>query len=205
MKILLLSLVTILISSCSVFGVGNYEEPNYEVLLEENNFQVRKYAETLVAQTTTTGNYKETSSQGFKRLAGYIFGDNVAKEKISMTTPVLRERKSEKIEMTAPVYQQQDDSNWTMTFVLPSEYTLETAPTPLDKNVVIKQLPGNKVATLRYSGRMTEASLNEHTKKLEKWVNEKDFSVIGISYSAAYDPPWTLPMLRRNEIHIQIE
>lgn len=205
MKILLLSLVTILITSCSVFGVGNIEEPNYEVLLEENDFQVRQYPEILVAQTTTSGEYKETSSQGFKRLAGYIFGDNVAKEKISMTAPVLQERKSEKIEMTAPVYRQQEDSNWTMTFVLPSEYTLETAPTPNDKNVNIKQLPGNKVATLRYSGRMTEASLNEHTQKLENWVNEKDFTVIGSPYSAAYDPPWTLPMLRRNEIHLQIE
>ncbi len=205
MKILLLSLVTILITSCSVFGMGNIEEPNYEVLLEENDFQVRQYPEILVAQTTTSGEYKETSSQGFKRLAGYIFGDNVAKEKISMTAPVLQERKSEKIEMTAPVYRQQEDSNWTMTFVLPSEYTLETAPTPNDKNVNIKQLPGNKVATLRYSGRMTEASLNEHTQKLENWVNEKDFTVIGSPYSAAYDPPWTLPMLRRNEIHLQIE
>lgn len=205
MKILLLPLVTVLITSCSVFGVGNIEEPNYEVVLEENNFQVRQYSETLVAQTTTSGNYKETSSQGFERLAGYIFGDNVAKEKIEMTTPVLREKKSEKIEMTAPVYRQQDDSNWTMTFVLPSKYTLETVPTPINNEVVIKQLPGNKVATLRYSGRMTEASINEHTQKLENWVNEKDFSVIGIAYSAAYDPPWTLPMLRRNEIHIQIE
>jgi DNA gyrase inhibitor GyrI len=205
MKILLLSLVTIFITSCSVFGVGNIEEPNYEVVLEEDSFQVRKYPEILVAQTTTTGDYKETSSKGFKRLAGYIFGDNVVKEKISMTTPVLQEKKSEKIEMTAPVYRQQDDSNWTMNFVLPSKYTLETVPTPINKNVVIKQLPGNKVATLRYSGRMTEASINEHTQKLENWVNEKDFSVIGMAYSAAYDPPWTLPMLRRNEIHIQIE
>jgi len=205
MKILLLSLLTILITSCSVFGVGNYEEPNYEVLLEEDNFQVRQYPEILAAQTTTTGNYKETSSKGFKRLAGYIFGDNVAKEKTSMTTPVLQKKKSEKIEMTAPVYQQQDDSNWTMTFVLPSKYTLETAPTPLDNKVVIKQLPGNKVASLRYSGRMTEASMNEHTQKLENWVNQKDLTVIGSAYSAAYDPPWTLPILRRNEIHIQIE
>ncbi|MFK7816608.1 MAG: heme-binding protein [Gammaproteobacteria bacterium] len=205
MKILLLSLVTILITSCSVFGVADIEEPNYEVLLEEDNFQVRKYPDTLVAQTTTTGSYQETSSKGFERLAGYIFGDNVAKEKISMTAPVLREKKSEKIEMTAPVYRQQDDSDWIMTFVLPSEYTLDTAPTPNDKKVIVKQLPGNKVATLRYSGRMTEASLDEHTQKLENWVKEKDFSVIGMAYSAAYDPPWTLPMLRRNEIHIQIE
>ena len=205
MKILLLSLTTLLITSCSVFGVGDYEEPNYEVLLEENNFQVRQYAVTLVAQTTTTGNYKETSSQGFERLAGYIFGDNVTKQKIAMTAPVLREQQSEKIAMTAPVYRQQDESNWTMTFVLPSEYTLDTAPTPLDKQVVIKQLPGNKVATLRYSGRMTEASIHEHTEILENWIKEKDFSVMGKSYSAAFDPPWTVPMLRRNEVHIQIE
>lgn len=205
MKILLLLLLSILITSCSVFGVGNYEEPNYEVLLEEDNFQVRNYPEILVAQTTTSGTYKETSSMGFKRLAGYIFGDNVAKEKISMTTPVLQEKKSEKIEMTAPVYQQQDDSNWTMTFILPSKYTLETAPTPLNSKVVVKQRPSNKVATIRYSGRMTEASMNEHTQMLENWVNEKEFTVIETAYSAAYDPPWTLPMLRRNEIHIQIE
>ena len=137
MKTLTLLSVTVLITSCSVFGVGKIEEPNYDVVLEEDNFQVRKYPEILVAQTTTTGVYKETSSKGFKRLAGYIFGDNVDKEKIAMTAPVLQENKSEKIAMTAPVYQQQEASNWTMTFVLPSEYTLETAPTPIDDKVII--------------------------------------------------------------------
>ena len=204
MRILLLLLTIIPLTSCSVFGVGDYEEPNYTVILEEDNFQVRKYSSTLVAQTTTLGNYKETSSQGFERLAGYIFGENIAKEKISMTTPVLREKQSEKIEMTTPVYQQQDDSEWTMTFVLPSKYTLETAPTPLNNNVTIRELPGHKVATLSFSGKMNEASMNEHIKILENWIKEKEFSVIGMAYSAAYDPPWTLPMLRRNEIHIQI-
>ena len=198
-------LLAIFISGCSVMGIGNYEEPNYEVLMQEEAFEVRHYANILVAQSSTPGNYKEIAGKNFDRLAGYIFGKNVSSEKMDMTTPVLQEQQSEKMDMTTPVFQQQNNTNWTMTFVLPSKYTLETAPKPLDEEVTVKILPEIKVATLTFNGRLNEKNIQQHTLMLEDWVKEKGLSPIASAYSAAYDPPWTLPMLRRNEIHLPIE
>ena len=123
-----------------------------------------------------------------------------------MTTPVLKEPQSEKMDMTTPVLQQQTNTNWTMTFVLPSQYTIETVPTPLDENVTVKVLPKKvKVATLQFNGRLNENNIQWHIQMLDDWMTQKSFNAVGSSYSAAYDPPWTLPMLRRNEIHIYIE
>ena len=185
--------------------IRNYKEPNYKILDKEEYFEVREYSEMLVAQTTTAGTYKESSGQNFKRLAGYIFGNNAINENIPMTTPVLQQKKSEKMAMTVPVYQQQEASSWTMTFILPSKYTLETVPTPLDKKIYVKVLSNVKVATLQFNGSMNEGNIKQHTQKLKNWVKDKNYSVMATAYSASYDPPWTLPMLRRNEIHLPIE
>lgn len=205
MKILSILFLTILITGCSVMGIRNYEEPNYEVTVQEDQFEVRQYSDVLVAQSSSPGTYKESSGKNFERLAGYIFGKNIADEKMEMTTPVLQEQQSEKMDMTVPVYQQQSEANWTMTFVLPAKYTIDTVPKPLNENVTVKVLPQIKVATLQFNGRMNEDNIQKHTKMLDAWVKQKGFNAVASPYSAAYDPPWTLPMLRRNEIHIPIE
>lgn len=205
MKIFYVVFLSILITGCSAVGIRNYEEPTYQTLEQENKFEVRQYSDVLVAQSTSAGNYKESSGQNFERLAGYIFGKNKANEKMDMTTPVLQEQQSEKMKMTTPVFQQQANTNWTMTFVLPSKYTLETVPRPLDENVIVKVLPKVKVATLQFNGRMNENNIFNHTQMLEDWLKQKGFNASANPYSAAYDPPWTLPLLRRNEIHIPIE
>lgn len=205
MKIIYVIILSILITSCSAVGIRNYEEPKYQTLVEEENFEVRQYSDVLVAQSTSPGTYKESSGQNFERLAGYIFGKNKANEKMDMTTPVLQEQQSEKMDMTAPVFQQQTNANWTMTFVLPSQYTIKTVPVPIDETVTVKMLPKIKVATLQFNGRMNENNIQKNTQMLENWVKQKSFNAISSPYSAAYDPPWTLPMLRRNEIHIPIE
>lgn len=205
MKLIYSILLTILVTGCSVVGIRNYEEPNYKVVLQEDKFEVREYSDVLVAQSTSPGDYKQSSGNNFERLAGYIFGKNQSKEKMDMTTPVLQEQQSEKMDMTVPVYQQQSDSSWTMTFVLPSKYTLETVPQPLDENVNVTVLEQVKVATLQFSGSMNEKNILTHTQLLQAWVNKNGLQAVAKPYSAAYDPPWTLPILRRNEIHIPIQ
>ncbi len=205
MKLIYSILLTILVTGCSVVGIRNYEEPNYKVVLQEDKFEVREYSDVLVAQSTSPGDYKQSSGNNFERLAGYIFGKNQSKEKMDMTTPVLQEQQSEKMDMTVPVYQQQSDSSWTMTFVLPSKYTLETVPQPLDENVTVTVLEQVKVATLQFSGSMNEKNILTHTQLLQAWVNKNGLQAVAKPYSAAYDPPWTLPILRRNEIHIPIQ
>lgn len=191
-------------TGCTVVGIRNSEEAAHKVLLEQDNIQIRLYEKSLIAQTTTTGNYKQSGNEGFKRLAGYIFGDNQSNQKIEMTTPVIEEQASEKIAMTVPVYQEQSDNLWTMTFVLPSKYTIDTIPKPINSKVEIKQLTEKKVATIRYSGLINSEKLEQKTIELQQWLKINGYISISEPYSAAYDPPWTIPFLRRNEVHIEI-
>jgi len=149
--------------------------------------------------------YGQAGNTAFRRLAGYIFGNNSARSKIPMTAPVIQEKTSEKIPMTAPVIQERSAKGWRMAFVLPARYTLEAAPKPLDPNVAVKQEPACKVAVLRYSGWLSERKLETNAARLMKWIEQKQYRATPPPRSAAYDPPWTLPFLRRNEVHIDLQ
>jgi hypothetical protein len=107
--------------------------------------------------------------------------------------------------MTAHVIQQKSGSVWLMAFVLPKGYSVSTAPVPLNPAVIIKEIPGKKVAVIQYSGRLSELGIEEKSEQLKNWLTKQGYQVISPSRSAAYDPPWTLPFLRRNEVHIDIE
>lgn len=203
-KILYLFLL-ILLQGCSVVGVRNYEILPYEILLQEKNFEVRLYDDYLVAAVSSANNYKESSSSSFGLLFKYISGYNVSSEKIEMTAPVLQQENSAKIEMTAPVLQQKTGDKWEMSFVLPSKYTLKNVPEPLDPRIVIKEIKSRKVAVVHYSGILNEKNIQEYTLKLLKWMDDKGYESIGSPYSAGYDPPWTIPFFRRNEILVEIK
>lgn len=192
-------------AGCSVMGVRNTPEPQYQVILRDREYEVRAYPPLVVAETLVAGKYREAGSIAFKRLAGYIFGENTIRERMAMTTPVFRETDSEEIAMTAPVLQQADGQQWKMSFVMPASYRLDTLPAPLDPNVVLRELPAKKVAVLRYSGFLNENAISTHTQKLLDWLNSQALKPISSTRSAAYDPPWTIPVLRRNEIHVDIE
>ena len=205
MKKLITFLTTFFLAGCSVFGIRTADEPNYQVLNDYGHIQIRHYPALVVAQTEVNADYKDSSSQGFQRLAGYIFGNNKKQQKMAMTAPVFQEQKAENMAMTAPVIQQKSGSVWLMAFVLPSNYSVATAPVPLDPAVLIKEIPGKKVAVIRYSGSLSEQGIEENTENLKNWITIKGYKAISPSRSAAYDPPWTLPFLRRNEVHIDIE
>ena len=92
-----------------------------------------------------------------------------------------------------------------MTFVLPSKYTLETIPIPLNDKIEIKMVPAKKVATIQYSGFINSRKIKDNATKLLSWLENNEFTSLSEPYSAGYDPPWTIPFLRRNEVHIEIE
>lgn len=200
-----------LLTSCTVFGIrSGFEEASHAVLLKDGAFEVRKYDDALVARTVTTGEYGQAGSAAFRRLGGYIFGKNQSQESVAMTTPVFREvqpakRQSESIAMTTPVLQEELEDGWLSTFVLPSEYTLETLPVPSDPEVQISRLPGAKVAVVRYTGFISPKSITKHTARLQEWISQRGLKAISAPRSAAYDPPWTIPFFRRNEVHIEVE
>jgi DNA gyrase inhibitor GyrI len=205
MQKLITVLTTLFLTGCSLFGVRTADQPNYQVLNDYGHIQIRHYPALVVAQTEITGDYKNSSNEGFKRLAGYIFGNNQKQQKLSMTAPVIQEQSTEKMAMTAPVLQQKSGEVWLMTFVLPQGYTLATAPIPRDAQVLIKAIPEKKVAVIHYSGGLSEQGIKIKSDELTAWLTNHDYKIISPSRSAAYDPPWTLPFLRRNEVHIDIE
>ena len=197
---------TIFLMGCSLVGIRTAEEPHYQVLQDYGNIQIRQYPPILIAQTEITGNYDNSGNQGFRRLAGYIFGKNQSQQQITMTTPVIQEKQSaEQIAMTAPVLQQQFGDKWYMAFVLPNNYTLATAPIPNDSAIKLVEMPSKKLAVLSYTGVISEQSIKEKSIELQSWLTQQKYTMINPAQSAAYDPPWTLPFLRRNEIHIEIK
>lgn len=186
------------------------EEPKFESLLKEENFEVRRYVPLIVAETIVDGDMDSASSRGFRLIADYIFGNN-QKAGIAMSAPVVVEAEaaSEKIAMTTPVSieAQNPESNamagakrWRVHFVMPSQYSLASLPKPLNPLVTLREVPAKTFATLTYSGLNTEASVQEKTDQLASWIKSKNTETIGKPQLARYNPPWTLPFWRRNEI-----
>jgi len=205
MKTILVIMGTLFVAGCSVFGIRTSEEPPFEVLVEESNIEIRQYSDMLVAETEIVADYEESTKIGFRRLAGYIFGKNASQKEIAMTAPVVQKKENEKIAMTAPVLQQQADKKWVMSFVLPSAYTMETLPKPLDDKVLIKTVPGKKVASISYTGFLSEEKFLKKAQQLKQWLETNQYAALSEPRSAGYDPPWTIPFLRRNEVLIDVQ
>lgn len=203
--LLLLLATSVLLAGCSVLGKREAAEPPYKLLLEEGDYEIRQYGEMVVAETVVEGEYSRTSGTAFSRLAGYIFGKNRKKEKISMTAPVIQEAASEKLPMTAPVLQERKGSVWVMAFVMPEGSTIASLPEPLDPAVTLRTVPGKKVGVIRYSGLHSESNLKAFSEKLTMWLEKKGIKALSQPRAASYDPPWTIPFMRRNEVHIDIE
>ncbi len=205
MKTVFALLNSLFLTGCSLFGIQSEESPRYEVLERHGTIEIRQYRPFLVVQTEDSGDYEAASKRSFFRLFDYISGKNQSKQKIAMTAPVLQEPKPEKISMTAPVFQEKSGPNWTMRFVLPSQYRLASAPQPTDPSVLLVEIPIKKVAVLQFSGFLNENTICEKKAELSSWLKENNRKAISQPRSAGYNPPWTIPFLRRNEVHIDIE
>ncbi|SJN34260.1 heme-binding protein [Psychrobacter sp. JB385] len=188
------------------------EEPNYTVLSQIDDFELRHYDAQLVAQTWVSGDQDTASRQGFKILADYIFGNNTApsgeSSKISMTAPVTmqsdnqNEAISQKIAMTVPVSMQQDDDKWRVQFTMPSKYTMQTLPKPNNPDIKIVEMPAQTYGVIKFSGLASSKKVAKKTETLKSWMQTQKLMVIGTPELARYNPPWTLPFMRRNEVLI---
>ncbi|TRZ66691.1 MAG: heme-binding protein [Comamonadaceae bacterium] len=193
------------------------EEPPYKVLVTENSFEIRQYAPMLIAETLVEGDMDEASSKGFRLIADFIFGNNQVsdsqlKSKIAMTAPVTAEPQSSKISMTAPVTLEpssaamtmQTTNQWRISFVMPSQYTMDTIPKPKNNAVRLKEIPSRYFAVHTYSGFNNLARVQSKTDETVAWTGKRSLKMIGTPQISRYDPPWTLPMFRRNEIMVEI-
>ena len=202
--------VRIILSTITLTFMGAVmaiEEPKFSVLEKNPPFELRSYAPMILAEAQTEGDLDEASSQGFRLIAGYIFGQNQVSEKIAMTVPVAVEEqapKSAKIAMTAPVNIESNAGKWTVSFVMPSEYTMETLPKPLNPRVQLRQIPAVKRAVIMFTGFNSENKVAEKTLELEEWMRSKNLQAVGVPRFARYNPPWSIPFMRRNEIMIDV-
>jgi len=204
MKILIGILVVLaIIAALAGTIMSNVEQPKYKVILSENNIEVREYAPMVLAEVEVSGERKEAINQGFKMLADYIFGNNVSKTKMEMTAPVTSEL-NEKLAMTAPVMQQGQGDKWKVRFVMPASYTIDTLPTPNSSSVNLISIPAKRFVVIRFSGLAGEENIQLQTEELKAYISEQNLKTIGSSVLAFYNPPWTLPFLRRNELMIEV-
>ena len=193
------------------------EEPHYDVRISQGPFELRHYAPTLVAETVVDGDMDAASGKGFRLIADYIFGNNRAAgsqqaAKIAMTAPVTMEPQSSKMAMTAPVTIEPQSGNtamaeatqWRIHFVMPSQYTLANIPKPNNSAVTLRELPRKHFVVYRYSGFNTLARVQEKTNDALAWAQQQSLKVVGTPQLSRYDPPWTLPMFRRNEIMVEV-
>ena len=189
-------------------GVYALEQPKYKVLKEYKKFEIREYSPYLVAEVEVDTTFENIADKGFQILFQYISGNNVKNEEISMTVPVNQTNAGEKIAMTVPVTQKpklKSKGTYILSFVLPSKYTLETAPIPKDSRVKIKEIPSKIVAVREYSGTWSEKNYRKNESLLIEELKNSSIKMIGDPIFARYDPPIMPWFLRSNEVIIEVD
>jgi len=212
-KPVLLSILTLIIGTLICHSAMAIEEPNYKLLHSEPPYELREYAPMIIAEVMVEGDMGSAGNRGFRKLAGYIFGRNTRSptdttpDTIAMTAPVVMQTSpspQQRMEMTAPVVMSATSSpQWRMHFVMPSQYQYKDLPIPLDPDVRIIALPAKRYAVLRFSGFNSLEKTEKLAQELRTWMSKQALKPHGDPQLARYNPPWTLPFLRRNEILIE--
>lgn len=202
-------------ASAALQGVGSLvgfrngtEEPSYTVEQRTRDVEIRRYGERIVAETIVTGDEEAARNIGFRRLAGYIFGGNHSRTKFAMTAPVAQGTASpagERIAMTSPVAQQSAvPGQWVIRFFMPAGITLESLPDPDNSAVQLVRLPAETVAVHTFAGDRGRRAVEAHSVQLLNALEELAFQPAGAPQAWFYDPPWTIPLFRRNEIAVPV-
>lgn len=198
-------IVPVLLIAAAAAGVimSRVEQPNYKVTMTEGAIEIRSYGPMIAAEAEVKGERKAAINEGFRLIAAYIFGANRPNAKIAMTAPV-QQQSTQTIAMTAPVTQQTTGDSWTVRFFMPSSWTLETLPLPNDARVTLKPVPAKRILAVRFSGTASDGLLKAKTESLETYAADKKLVTVGQPVMAFYNPPWTLPVFRRNEIMFEL-
>lgn len=183
--------------------MSRVEQPKYKVTASDGAIETRTYGPVIAAEVEVKGERKAAIQEGFRLIAAYIFGANKPNAKIAMTAPV-QQQSTQKIAMTAPVTQQTDGNKWMVRFIMPTGWTMETLPTPNDKRVTLQPVPEKRMVAIRFSGTPNDSVIASKTDELRRYALEHKLTTVGEPLLAFYNPPWTLPFLRRNEIMLEL-
>ncbi len=203
MRINFLTFLLLFLMSFTILAI---EEPEFISIEKKDMFEIREYQPKLIAQVLVNGTFDTASNKGFRLLADFIFGNNKINEgpkKIDMTAPVIIRDASEKIEMTAPVISEETERGWYISFNMPKQYTRETLPDPNNSEVKIIDVPTEKFAVITFSGLVREKKYTEILNLLNEEMKKRNLDPKGSAILARYNPPWTLPFLRRNELMLK--
>jgi DNA gyrase inhibitor GyrI len=191
------------IAALSLGGCATVPEPAHKVVSNPAGYELREYDGYIVAETTVSGPWKEALNEGFRRLFSYISGNNEGRSKVAMTAPVLS-GEPEKIAMTAPVLQEATTGEGqVVSFIAPASYTMETIPVPKDPRIRIRQVPPFTAAVLRYGGWTDPGKIERKTEELRSLLARDGRTPVPPFLSAQYNPPWTIPPFRRNEVLVR--
>ena len=211
MKNLCVCIAAIILAGCSVFGKSSVETAPYRVLKSDSQqkIELRHYERLVLVSTPMVGGMDSGKNGAFYKLFGYISGKNTQGSEIAMTAPVFLDSASEntgvEIPMTAPVFMEDAIEQPTMSFVLPTSYTLDTAPTPQDPDVKLYEVIDYTVAVITFNGVLKRGNIDKHKALLETWIESEGYKIKGAYKAAGYNPPFTIPALRRNEVLIPVE
>jgi hypothetical protein len=189
-KLIIITAITFNVQTYFQPAMAKTEEQRYKVVYSEKEFEIRFYpSATLATYYSEVNTYKELSGNGFRKLAGYIFGGNESEKKISMTSPV---------------HMDINDTKSSMSFVMPSEYNKQNLPKPDDSDVLIQESEDEYVAAIRFGGYASDDDIRVYTEKLKKLLTEKVISYYGNFRYLGYDPPYKF-VKRRNEIIVSVK
>jgi hypothetical protein len=198
-------------SALSIVGIRvGTEEPAHTSQPLTDDVELRHYGPRIAAETTIAGADDDAArSEGFRRLAGYIFGKNHSGNSIAVTAPVAQPQVGQKIAMTAPIAQSADASDVgqgsVIRFFMPSKWTLDALPTPDDERVRLTVVPAETYAVRRFSGDRSPRAVGARTAELMEALRATGFEATGEPTAWFYDPPWTLPFRRRNEVAVPVQ
>jgi hypothetical protein len=185
-------------------AVRNVPMSKYSVVVQKEGYEIRQYEPYILAETPMRD---ESGNGGFRELFAYISGANTANSKLAMTVPVLQSgvQEGKKLAMTVPVLQTESAGGETMAFVMPPGLKLEDLPRPASAKVTLRAVPGLKAAALRFSGWGSKAAVGKKTRQLEAAMERDGLRAAGPPATAFYNPPFTAPFMRRNEVLIPVE
>ncbi|HRQ61526.1 MAG TPA: heme-binding protein [Alphaproteobacteria bacterium] len=193
MKHLLTLILCAFLGACSLVGYNHdVKEPPFTVSLKDGAFEVREYPAIVMVKATGTGDFDTAQDESFYKLFDYISGKNAEPKEIPMTAPVLMEA-------------QESGEGWSMAFVLPADIPLDKAPAPADPSLTLEDMKDARFAVITFSGRFTEANLAPKEQALKDWIKAQNLEESGPAIRAGYNPPWTIPLFRRNEILIPLK
>jgi SOUL heme-binding protein len=188
---MLLIIAGVVVIGAAAWGpiMSNVEQAKYKVLSKYGAFEIREYEPHIVAKVSVEGEREYAINTGFKMIADYIFGNNKENIKVDMTTPVMQQQNSEK---------------WNVQFVMPEQHSLGTLPTPNNDSVKLQEIGIKTYGVIRFSGIIDQNTIKYNTDELHGFLKSEKLISQAPAIYAFYNPPWTLPFLRRNEVMLEI-